>query len=153
VSRYLAHRREDPAKLARIADLAGVEVLRPALPLELVLRAGPVARTVVSFPSTVVHTLPVVLAGTGAEVLVHEPAGDWLVPGTPERAAGSWPRSRPRPGPGTAWARCDDRPGRAPGRPGPAGRPARPGPAGQRRIGCGDSRRAASGPGYSRMIS
>ncbi|MGW3244985.1 hypothetical protein [Streptomyces sp. NPDC001070] len=88
VRRCPAHRGEDPAKPARIADLAGVEALRPALPLELLLRAGPVARTVVSFPSTVVHTLPIAPAGTGAEVLVHEPAGDWLVPGAPERAAG-----------------------------------------------------------------
>jgi hypothetical protein len=87
VDRYLAHRREDPAKLARIAEVAGVEIISPELPLELALRSGPVARTVVSFPSTVVHTLPTVLEGTGVQIVVHDSIQSWLVPGTSDRAA------------------------------------------------------------------
>jgi hypothetical protein len=87
VGRYLAHRREDPAKLARIAAASGLEIVSPALPLELALRSGPVARTVVSFPSTVVHTLPTVLEGTGVEIVLHDSVQSWLLPGTSDRAA------------------------------------------------------------------
>jgi hypothetical protein len=87
IDRYLAHRREDAAKLARIAEVAGVEIVSPTLPLELALRSGPVARTVVSFPSTVVHTLPTVLEGTGVEIVVHDSIQSWLEPGTSDRAA------------------------------------------------------------------
>lgn len=60
--RYLAHRREDPGKLAEIAVRTGARIVRPDLPVELALRAGPVAARVITFPSTPAHTLPVVLA-------------------------------------------------------------------------------------------
>lgn len=76
--RYLAHRREDPGKLERISRATGAEIVVPELPLELALRMGPVGRTVVSFASTVVHTLPAVLAGTGVDVVVHDDAVNWL---------------------------------------------------------------------------
>jgi hypothetical protein len=81
VDRYFAHRKESDAKLNQIAAL-GVEIVRPDLPLELVARRGPVGGTVLSFPSTVVHTLPLVLAGTGVQVRVSGIPGDWYVPGT-----------------------------------------------------------------------
>ena len=61
-------------------------VERPDLPLELVARRGPVGRTVLSFPSTVLHTLPLVLAGTGVEVLVCDIGRDWYRSGAPDRA-------------------------------------------------------------------
>ena len=61
-TRYFAHRRESAAKLHRMAGATGLEIVRPDLPLELVARRGPVARTVLSFPSTVVHTLPLALS-------------------------------------------------------------------------------------------
>ncbi|NYI06013.1 hypothetical protein [Allostreptomyces psammosilenae] len=77
--RYFAHRRERPDKLERIAA-AGLEVVRPDLPLELVARRGPVAATVVSFPSTVVHTLPMVLADSPVKVLVCDIDPGWLSP-------------------------------------------------------------------------
>lgn len=77
VDRYFAHRKEEPDKLARIADL-GIEVVRPELPLELAARIGPIGRYVVSFPSTVVHTLPIVLADTAAELVVCDIAQDWF---------------------------------------------------------------------------
>ncbi len=76
VARYFAHRKEGESKLAEIAAL-GVEVIRPDLPLELVARRGPVGRLVLSFPSTVVHTLPLVLAGTGVQVQVCEIPPQW----------------------------------------------------------------------------
>lgn len=76
VGRYLAHRKESADKLAQIAAL-GVDVVRPDLPLELVARRGPVGRTVLSFPSTVVHTLPLVLDGTGVEVVVCDIPREW----------------------------------------------------------------------------
>jgi hypothetical protein len=85
VGRYFAHRKEGEEKLAQITAL-GVAVVRPDLPLELVARRGPVGRTVLSFPSTVLHTLPLVLEGTGVEVLVCEIGHDWYRPGGPDRA-------------------------------------------------------------------
>ncbi|WP_152363594.1 hypothetical protein [Microlunatus speluncae] len=85
VDRYFAHRKEEPAKLARISAL-GLEVLRPELPIELAARMGPVGRYVVSFPSTVVHTLPTVLSDTAAELVVCDIAQDWF---TAEAAATS----------------------------------------------------------------
>lgn len=85
VGRYFAHRKEGEEKLAQITAL-GVAVERPDLPLELVARRGPVGRTVLSFPSTVLHTLPLVLAGTGVEVLVCDIGQDWYRAGAPDRA-------------------------------------------------------------------
>jgi hypothetical protein len=85
VDRYFAHRKESDSKLDQIAAL-GVEVVRPDLPLELVARRGPVGRTVLSFPSTVVHTLPLVLAGTGVQVRVCDIPTNWYVLGTNGRA-------------------------------------------------------------------
>lgn len=61
--RYFAHRRENPDKLAELARISGLEVVRPQLPIEVELRRGPVAQRVVSFPSSVGYTLPVVLSG------------------------------------------------------------------------------------------
>ncbi|WP_328915684.1 MULTISPECIES: hypothetical protein [unclassified Streptomyces] len=85
-TRYFAHRREAEDKLARLAAEAGLEVVRPDLPLELVARRGPVGRTVLSFPSTVVHTLPLALAGVGVEVVVCGVDDEWLAPGASARA-------------------------------------------------------------------
>jgi hypothetical protein len=85
VGRYFAHRKEGEEKLAQITAM-GVAVERPDLPLELVARRGPVGRTVLSFPSTVLHTLPPVLAGTGVQVLVCPIAPDWYRSGGPGRA-------------------------------------------------------------------
>lgn len=85
VDRYFAHRQETDEKLAQIAEL-GLEVVRPDLPLEVVARRGPVGRRVLSFPSTVVHTLPLVLADTEAELLVCDVADDWYTPDAPIRS-------------------------------------------------------------------
>ena len=85
VGRYFAHRKEGEEKLAQITGM-GVAVVRPDLPLELVARRGPVGRTVLSFPSTVLHTLPLVLEGIGVEVLVCEVGQDWYRPSAPDRA-------------------------------------------------------------------
>ena len=84
-TRYFAHRKEDEWKLDLIGRM-GVEVVRADLPLELVARRGPMGHTVVSFPSTVVHTLPVVLAGTPIEVVVAEIPPSWYAPQTDLRA-------------------------------------------------------------------
>ncbi|WP_338054365.1 hypothetical protein, partial [Streptomyces spiramenti] len=88
VTRYLAHRKEGPEKLKRVAALAGVEIVRPDLPLELVARTGPIGRRVLSFPSTVVHTLPLVLRGTESGVSVCEITDDWLTERASPRAGG-----------------------------------------------------------------
>lgn len=85
VDRYFAHRKEDDAKLRRIASL-GLQVVQPILPLELVARRGPIGRQVLSFPSTVVHTLPVVLAGSASEVVVCTLSHGWYGPQAPPRA-------------------------------------------------------------------
>jgi hypothetical protein len=80
VDRYFAHRKEARDKLARIADL-GLRIEVPELPLEVAIREGAVGRSVISFPSTVVHTLPVVLADTAAELVVCDIDPTWFTPG------------------------------------------------------------------------
>ncbi|MFI2078215.1 hypothetical protein [Streptomyces triculaminicus] len=85
-TRYFAHRRESPDKLRRIASGLGLQVVRPELPLELIARRGPIGRTVVSFPSTVVHTLPLALAGTGVSVAVCDIDPAWLTEHASPRA-------------------------------------------------------------------
>lgn len=85
VDRYLAHRKESDAKLALI-ELMGIEVFRPLLPLEIVARRGPVGRTMISFPSTVVHTLPIVLQDTGVSIKVCEIEEGWFTEQATPRA-------------------------------------------------------------------
>ncbi|MDX2389626.1 MULTISPECIES: hypothetical protein [unclassified Streptomyces] len=88
VTRYFAHRRESPEKLRALSEAAGLEIVRPDLPLELIARRGPIGRTVVSFPSTVVHTLPYALAGTGVTVAVRTVDPAWLTEAASPRARG-----------------------------------------------------------------
>jgi hypothetical protein len=87
-TRYLAHRRERDGKLARLVELTGLEIVRPRLPLEIEARRGPIGSTVVSFPSTVVHTLPVALAGTGVAVVACDVDPEWLTGTASPRAHG-----------------------------------------------------------------
>ncbi|WP_031068705.1 hypothetical protein [Streptomyces sp. NRRL S-118] len=87
-TRYFAHRRESVEKLHRIAVTTGLEIVRPELPLELIARRGPIGRTVLSFPSTVVHTLPPALAGTGITITVCAIAPEWLRATASPRARG-----------------------------------------------------------------
>lgn len=81
--RYFAHRREDDAKLSRIASLTGLKIVRPDVPLEIAVRRGPVSKLMVSYPSTVTHTLPLVLADTGIELAVADVPAAWLGVGAP----------------------------------------------------------------------
>lgn len=87
-TRYFAHRRESPEKLRALSEATGLEIVRPDLPLELIARRGPVGRTIVSFPSTVVHTLPYALTGTGVTVAVCDIDPDWLTGSASPRARG-----------------------------------------------------------------
>lgn len=87
-TRYFAHRRESTEKLHRISTELRLEIVRPDLPLELVARRGPIGRTILSFPSTVVHTLPLALAGTGVQVAVCDVDPAWLTSGASPRAEG-----------------------------------------------------------------
>ncbi|MFB7516842.1 hypothetical protein [Streptomyces sp. NPDC056144] len=87
-TRYFAHRRESAEKLHAVAVGTGLQIVRPDLPLELIARRGPIGRTVVSFPSTVVHTLPLALVGTGVKVAVVEIAPEWLRATASPRAQG-----------------------------------------------------------------
>ncbi len=84
--RYFAHRRESENLLAEIATLPGVRVVRSDLPAELALRRGPVARRVITFPSTAAHTLPVVLGDVGVTVDVRAVDPSWFTPGTTKHA-------------------------------------------------------------------
>ncbi|MET8977863.1 hypothetical protein ABZX85_19810 [Streptomyces sp. NPDC004539] len=88
VTRYFAHRRESTDKLHRLQTESGLEIVRPELPLELIARRGPIGGTVLSFPSTVVHTLPIALAGTGVRVTVCDIDPDWLTTHASPRAQG-----------------------------------------------------------------
>ncbi|MFF8263223.1 hypothetical protein [Streptomyces virginiae] len=85
-TRYFAHRRESPEKLRALSRATGLEIVRPDLPLELIARRGPVGRTVLSFPSTVVHTLPYALTGTGVTVAVCDVDPAWLTGSASARA-------------------------------------------------------------------
>lgn len=85
-TRYFAHRREREDKLRQLSARTGLEIVRPDLPLELVARRGPIGARLLSFPSTVVHTLPHALAGTGVEVAVCEIDPTWLTAGASPRA-------------------------------------------------------------------
>lgn len=87
-TRYFAHRRESAEKLHRLAVETGLEVVRPDLPLELIARRGPIGRTILSFPSTVVHTLPLALAGTEVKVAVCDIDPAWLTENASPRAQG-----------------------------------------------------------------
>jgi len=88
VTRYFAHRRESTEKLHRLQTESGLEIVRPELPLELIARRGPIGATILSFPSTVVHTLPIALAGTGVRVTVCDIDPDWLTTTASPRAQG-----------------------------------------------------------------
>ncbi|QTE00489.1 hypothetical protein [Streptomyces cyanogenus] len=88
VTRYFAHRRESTEKLHRLAGETRLEIVRPDLPLELIARRGPIGRTILSFPSTVVHTLPLALAGTGVRVAVCDIDPTWLTQTASPRAQG-----------------------------------------------------------------
>ncbi|MFF4838135.1 hypothetical protein [Streptomyces sp. NPDC001315] len=87
-TRYFAHRRESTDKLHRLAGETGLEIVRPELPLELIARRGPIGRTILSFPSTVVHTLPLALAGTEVRVAVCDIDPAWLTENASPRAQG-----------------------------------------------------------------
>jgi hypothetical protein len=84
--RYIAHRRESENLVAEIATLPGVRVVRADLPVELGLRQGPVARHVITFPSTAAHTLPVVLRDVGVTVEVRPIDPEWFTPTTTSHA-------------------------------------------------------------------
>jgi hypothetical protein len=85
VDRYFAHRKEQDRKLRRISAL-GLQIMQPLLPLELIARRGPIGHSVLSFPSTVVHTLPRVLSGSASEIVVCTLSHGWYGPGAPPRA-------------------------------------------------------------------
>ncbi len=87
-TRYFAHRREREDKLRELSARTGLEIVRPDLPLELVARRGPIGSRLLSFPSTVVHTLPLALAGTGVEVAICDVDPSWLTAGASPRAHG-----------------------------------------------------------------
>ncbi|WP_246258610.1 hypothetical protein [Streptomyces typhae] len=87
-TRYFAHRRESAEKLHRLAVDTGLQVVRPDLPLELIARRGPIGSTILSFPSTVVHTLPLALAGTEVRVAVMDIDPAWLTDSASPRAQG-----------------------------------------------------------------
>lgn len=77
VRRYLPHRKESPEKLRQIERL-GIELVRPELPIEMYARANPIGSTVLSFPSTVLISLPLVLKGVGVRVESISVADDWF---------------------------------------------------------------------------
>ncbi|MGP3982088.1 hypothetical protein [Streptomyces sp. KR80] len=87
-TRYFAHRRESAEKLKRLSEETGLEIVRPDLPLELIARRGPIGRTILSFPSTVVHTLPLALTGTDVKVAVLDIDPAWLTDTASPRAQG-----------------------------------------------------------------
>lgn len=109
-TRYFAHRRESAEKLHTLAAETGLEIVRPDLPLELIARRGPIGRTILSFPSTVVHTLPLALAGTDVRVAVCDIDPSWLTENASPAHRASCPGSPARHGTSTAcrrWRRSE----------------------------------------------
>lgn len=78
--RYFAHRKETDAKLADVARVTGLRVVRPDVPLEVELRRGPVASVLATFPSSVGYTLPLVLAGVGTRISYQPVPAGMLTP-------------------------------------------------------------------------
>jgi hypothetical protein len=68
---YFPHRRESANLLARVAEIEGLVVEAPGLPIELVL-AGAREVWVASLPSSAVETLRIVLLGSGSTIEVSE---------------------------------------------------------------------------------
>ena len=64
---YLPHRREPADLLDAVAAIAGIEVVRTGLPVELVLAGARTPLEIHTLPSSTTTTLRLVLAGTGAE--------------------------------------------------------------------------------------
>ena len=77
VDRYFAHRMESDVKLERIRML-GLQIVRPMLPLEIAARDVGIGTRVISFPSTIVHTLPLALSDTAVEIVVCDIDAKWL---------------------------------------------------------------------------
>lgn len=96
VARYLPHRKESNGKL-RTIEAMGVRLVRPDLPMEMHARIGPIGSTILSFPSTVVHTLPLVLEGSGVRLEALSVEDDWFNEGA-EEAARDFVREINRPG-------------------------------------------------------
>ncbi|MCX5193753.1 hypothetical protein OOK31_07590 [Streptomyces sp. NBC_00249] len=84
--RYLAHRRESPQKLERIAGTTGMEIVHPELPLELTALTEPIGQSVLTFASTVAYTLPIVLRGAPVRVELCELDDAWITPDTARRS-------------------------------------------------------------------
>lgn len=84
---YYAHRREAPDKLAAISARTGLRIVHPELPLEVTARRGPVASTVLSFPSSVTRTLPRALQGSGVQVTIVPIPESWIRPEAQASAA------------------------------------------------------------------
>jgi hypothetical protein len=84
--RYVAHRRESDNLVAEIATIPGVRVARADLPVELAFREGPVARQIITFPSTAAHTLPVVLSDVDVRIEVRRVEPSWFTPTTTKHA-------------------------------------------------------------------
>ncbi|MCW2495511.1 hypothetical protein [Jatrophihabitans sp.] len=84
--RYFAHRRESEDMLGAIAALPLIEVIRSDIPIEIALSHGPVARRLITFPSTAAYTLPIVLAGTGVRLEVRPVEAAWFTGSTTQHA-------------------------------------------------------------------
>jgi hypothetical protein len=84
--RYLAHRRESENLLAEIATIPNLRVVRAQQPVEMLLRTGPVADHIVTFPSTAAHTLPVVLSDVGVRIDVIPIDPEWFTESATFRA-------------------------------------------------------------------
>ncbi|MFD5417724.1 hypothetical protein ACFWJT_06815 [Streptomyces sp. NPDC127069] len=84
--RYLAHRRESAAKLDRIAELTGMEIVHPELPLELTALTEPIGLSLLTFASTIAYTLPIVLRGAPVRVELCEIDDAWITPDTAARS-------------------------------------------------------------------
>jgi hypothetical protein len=77
---YVAHRREDSDFLERVTATTGIRIIRPDIPIELLVATSESVRRIVTLPSSVVATLEhAVPAGLAIDVM---PIGEsWWMPG------------------------------------------------------------------------
>lgn len=82
---YFPHRREEPRTLLRIASHPLIQMKEHTVPVEMRLRSLYTGQRVHCLPSTVLASLGLILAPSGARIIGHAVPVQWWTPSTPER--------------------------------------------------------------------
>ncbi|GAB3269561.1 hypothetical protein [Arthrobacter pigmenti] len=82
---YFPHRREEPDVLSRIAAHPLIQMKEHTVPVEMRLRSLHPGQQVHCLPSTVLASLGLILAPSGARIIGHAVPEQWWTPSTPDR--------------------------------------------------------------------